>query len=293
MPSNSHFEIEKVGYPAIPNLEKSVIFRKKKMSKKERKKLEKLKIDSLHEYLADKFKGFTDHRDGNKSIPLSSALMSGYAMYSLKDPSLLSFNNDRAGRKKNLKTVYKVEKAPSDSGMRTILDEVEWKEFGGVFTGILGQVKSAGVLKSYEYYQGYKIGSLDGVHYYSSEKICCKQCIEIKKQNGKTEYRHSMLSAVLVHPDKKEVLPLLSEPIMKQDGEKKNDCGRNASKRLLPKLARALAGEKIIIVEDALGSNGPHIKLILSLGFSYVIGVKPDGNKYLFDLVAGINTCLT
>jgi hypothetical protein len=197
----------------------------------------------------------------------------------------LSFDEERASRKENLKTIYKISQAPGDSGLRQILDDVNWEEFDGIFNGILNQVKSAGILKSYEYYQDYNIVSIDGVHYYSSEEICCDQCLEIRKSNGKKDYRHSLLSSVLVHPEKKEVLPLLHEPIIKQDGELKNDCERNASKRLLPKLSKSLEGEKVIIVEDALGSNGPHIRLIKESGFNYVIGVKPDGNKYLFDLV--------
>jgi|GEM_PF-3280103 len=42
-----------------------------------------------------------------------------------------------------------------------------------------------------------------------------------------------MLGAVIVHPEKKPVIPLCPEPIVKTDGKTKNDCERNASKRLL------------------------------------------------------------
>ena len=40
------------------------------------------------------------------------------------------------------------------------------------------------------------------------------------------------LEVAIVHPDQKAVIPLMPEPIVKQDGEKKNDCERNAAKRL-------------------------------------------------------------
>lgn len=43
---------------------------------------------------------------------------------------------------------------------------------------------------------------------------------------------------------------------------------------------------KFIIVEDALSSNGPHVELIKSLDMSFILGVKPDGNKSLFDWVS-------
>ena len=42
-----------------------------------------------------------------------------------------------------------------------------------------------------------------------------------------------MLGAVIVHPDIKGVIPLMPEPIIKQDGESKNDCERNAGNDFL------------------------------------------------------------
>ena len=41
-----------------------------------------------------------------------------------------------------------------------------------------------------------------------------------------------MLGAVVVHPEQREVFPLAPEPIVKGDGATKNDCERNAAKRL-------------------------------------------------------------
>ena len=80
--------------------------------------------------------------------------------------------------------------------------------------------------------------SLDGTGYFSSKKIHCAQCAEKHHHDGTITYYHQMLGAVLVHPDHKEVFPLAPEPILKQDGAKKNDCERNAAKRLLEDLRR-------------------------------------------------------
>ena len=55
---------------------------------------------------------------------------------------------------------------------------------------------------------------------------------------------------------------------MKEDGNNKNDCERNASKRLLMHISEQYKHLKPIIIEDGLSSNGPHIKLLKSLGFS-------------------------
>lgn len=255
------------------------------MSTRQQKNLKSLEIDSLHDYLCRAFSKFSDTRRNNLSISISDALMSGYALFSLKDPSLLFFNNKRTEREGNMKSIYKVEKIPSDSGLRTILDEVDWDQYKTIYKALFRKIKQAGILKEYSYFRDYLICSIDGVHFFSSEHVCCDHCLEITKSNGKKEYRHCLLSAVLVHPDHKAVLPLVHEPIVKQDGKAKNDCERNSSKRLLPKIKAALGKEKLIIVEDALGSNGPHLRDIATVGFHYVIGVKPKGNKYLFGLV--------
>ena len=218
---------------------------------------------------------------------MRDCLLSGFAMFSLKDPSMLFFNNRRTQRASNLKSVYKIEKAPSDTGMRTILDFAKPSDFHRVYKGIVEQLRGAKFWKSYEYYQGHIIVALDGVHYFSSECIHCEQCLVYKKgsKNKVTEYRHYMLSGAVVHPDKQAVMAVIHEPIVRQDGTAKNDCERNAGKRLLPRLRKQFPEEKIIIVEDALASNGPHIEAIQGEKFRYVLGVKPDGNKYLFGLM--------
>ena len=80
-----------------------------------------------------------------------------------------------------------------------------------------------------------------------------------------------MLGAVLVHPDKREVFALAPEPIVKGDGAKKNDCERNAAKRLLSDVRREHPHLKRVVVEDGLASNGPHIKHLVRQGRAPVL----------------------
>ena len=60
--------------------------------------------------------------------------------------------------------------------------------------------------------------------------------LEKHHRNGSITYSHQLLGAALIHPDRREVIPLMPEPIVKQDGTEKNDCERNAAKRFLAKL---------------------------------------------------------
>lgn len=98
---------------------------------------------------------------------------------------------------------------------------------------------------------------------------------------GKKSYYHQILSAVLVHPDNKQVFPLAMEPITKQDGANKNDCERNAAVRLLKTLKSSHPHLKLVIVLDALYANGPLIKLLTELNFRYIITAK--NTEYLYD----------
>jgi len=104
------------------------------------------------------------------------------------------------------------------------------------------------------------------------------------------EYYHNMFCAAIVHPDKKLVLPLIPEPIMKTDGSTKNDCERNASKRLYADTRREHPHLKFIVVEDSLASNVPHLVDLKNLDMRYIVGAKPGDHKFLFNLVKEL-TC--
>ena len=96
---------------------------------------------------------------------------------------------------------------------------------------------------------------------------------------------HQLLSAIIAHPDKRTVLPLCPEPITREDGNKKNDCERNAAKRLLKKIKADHPKMKFIVVEDGLFGNGPHLELLLELGYQFIIVVKQDDHTALFESV--------
>lgn len=55
--------------------------------------------------------------------------------------------------------------------------------------------------------------------------------------NEGPEYYHQILGAVIVNPERNTVLPLDLEPI-NRDGSEKNECERNAGKRLITSIAK-------------------------------------------------------
>jgi hypothetical protein len=232
-----------------------------------RKVRKHLSADALYALLRTGFRGIPEHRQGTPIIPLTDALMSAFAMFSLKDPSLLAFDERRSDR--NLKALFGIGQIPSDTQMREILDPLDPEHLRPLFGDVFRQLQRGKALEPFEFYEGCYLLSLDGTGYFSSQKIHCPLCQVKEHQSGAVSYEHQMLAAVIVHPDLKEVIPLAPEPIRKQDGSTKNDCERNAARRLLEKIRREHPRLKLIVVEDGLSSNGPHVRDLIDYGVHF------------------------
>jgi hypothetical protein len=257
------------------------------MSSKRQKLKKATSFDGLFKKLSDQLEQLPDHRASNASYKLGDVLRSGFAMFSLKCSSLLAFEKRSREENKNLQNIYQIDRVPSDSQMRKILDQVDPMPLRKSFRSYFELLRQAKVVKDYEYFSGMTLVSIDGVEHFSSTQVHCEQCIQKRHRNGDLWYHHAMLAAVMVHPDQREVFPLDCEPIICQDGATKNDCERNAAKRLVQALAERYADTRLVLVEDALYSNAPHIRQISSHGWHYVLNVKPDSHKSLFAQVEG------
>jgi hypothetical protein len=245
-----------------------------------------LSADGLFELVRQGFQKIEDHRPMNVEIPLVDALMSGFAMFALKDPSLLAFDQRRA-KPENLRRIFGIEQIPSDTQMRTILDKVTPDKLRPLFKSVFAQLQRGKVLEKMVFMDRYYLVSLDGTGYFRSQQVHCDSCLERHNQkSGEITYSHQMLGAAIVHPEQKAVIPLAPEPIIRQDGERKNDCERNAAKRFFEKLRQDHPRLPLIIIEDALSANAPHIAELKRHHLRFILGVKPGDHKYLFDYVA-------
>ena len=236
------------------------------------------------------FEGVADAVPG-RGLNLADCLMSGLAVFSLKYPSLLRFERDARGlgdesdgtRRENLRTLFGIERAPSDVRLRERLDELDPRVLRRPYKRLFALAQRGGVLKDFEWLGGRHLLSVDGTGHFSSPTVHCENCCVKERRDGSREYYHQSLCAVLVHPERREVLPAVPpEPILKQDGATKNDCERNAAKRLLTDLRREHPHLPLVVLEDGQASNGPHVRLLKELDMRFVLGAKPGDHKALF-----------
>src|SRR5712671_5152025 len=248
---------------------------------KERKHLS---ADALFHVVRSGFATIPDPRGEDVDISLTDALMSAFAMFSLKAPSLLAFDKERS--EGNLHTIYGIQRVPCDTSMREILDPVSPKWLRPVFTSVFRQLQRGKALEALTFLDGHYLLALDGTEYFSSKTIHCASCLHRVHRNGSLTYAHQLLGAAIIHPDQRAVIPLMPEPIINRDGTDKNDCERNAAKRFVAKLRQDHPHLKLIVTEDSLSSNAPHIQVLQDHHVHYILGVKEGDHASLFAQVA-------
>ena len=223
-----------------------------------------------------------DDRASNAHYSLSDSLKSCFAIFSMKCPSLFVFSKRIKQQSKNISKVYQFTKTPSDNGLRKILDRLNPDNLKQGFRLLFKHLKHLGILQAYRFWDKHYVVSIDGVQHYESKSIHCESCLSRQHQNGTTSYFHALLAAVIVKPGARQVFPLETELIVKQDGTLKNDCELNAFNRLIKNIETHYSKESIVFVMDALYACHPVISSLSHSNWQYVINVKEKGNTHLF-----------
>jgi hypothetical protein len=240
-----------------------------------------LSADGLVSLVRAALEAIDIQRPPQSRFTVADAAMSAFAMFALKDPSLLAFDERRNER--NLESLYRIQRVPCDTQTRVILDEVPPSEFRSPFRAVFRELQRGKVLEQYVYLDNAYLLSLDGTGYFSSDVIHCDSCLEKKHADGRISYSHQMLGAVIVHPDHREVIPVCPEPIVQQDGHTKNDCERSAARRFLAGFRSEHPHLRVIVVEDGLSSNGPHIEDLVADKMHFILGAKEGDHAALFE----------
>ncbi len=263
----------------------------KKKSKKH------LSFGSLRHGLSTLFRQLPDHRQIAKTdYSLHDAMMSGFACMYFQDPSLLEFQKRlrEQEQKDNLQTLFDVKNIPENNQMRDIIDQVNSDLLRPVFKDYFSRLQRGNHLSQFQLFPGLYLCSLDGTQYFYSDKIHCSNCLTTNHRKGKVSYSHKVLQAAVMHPDMRQVIPLIPEEIRNTDGSVKQDCEIKAAKRLIPKIRKDHPQLGLIIVGDGLFSHQPFISAVLSERMHYILVAKPDDHTFMMEWIDAydeINSC--
>lgn len=245
-----------------------------------------LSFTSLRKMVSDKIRTWLDpRRQESVDHSVHDAVMSGLACMYFQEPSLLQFQRemDERNHQNNLRTLFGVQRIPSSNAMKEILDDKESRLFNPLFKQVVQRLQRGKQLSQFNLIPGWTVCSLDGTEYHSSKSIHCKQCLTKRYKDGTVTYQHFALQAALMHPDIKQVIPVMAEPIQNRDGTKKQDCETNAAKRLIPLLRRQFPRMGLIITGDDLFSRQPMIETVLENNFHFFFVAKPTSHQYMME----------
>ncbi len=248
-------------------------------------------LDRIISNLWNHYGAISDSRMGpNHQYQLADVVMTTLGSLFFQVPSMAEIQRRMQSETgtNNLKTLFKVGKIPAETQFREILGNADREEIQeGIHQCIL-YLERNGNWNRFRWKDGRYLVLIDATETHRSEKICCEHCLRFEHKDGRVDFAHRSLAAVLVHPDEKEVLPLMCEEIRNNDGTTKQDCEINAAKRLLPKLSKRYPHLEMVIVGDGLYSKAPMIELCNSLKLDYLFVAKPSDHTVLEEDISGL-----
>ena len=243
-----------------------------------------LSFTSLRRAASAVFRELPDkRRQKSVTYPMHDAMMSGLACMYFQEPSLLQFQRsmEEERHNNNLRTMFDVQSIPSDTQLGEIIDPIPGDWYRGISRQYVNRLQRSNQLQDFQLFPGKYLVAMDATQYFSSGAIHCKQCLTKKHRDGTTTYQHSALQTALMHPDKKQVIPMMAEDIRNGDGQAKQDCEINAAKRLIVKLRQSHPKMEMIAGGDDLFSHQPMI-----------IAVKEEKMNFIFVALPSSHTCM-
>ena len=247
-----------------------------------------LSFTALRKALSAHFNAIDDPRQQGKcEFSYHDVLMSAFSCMYFQEPSLTQFQKRMQEEQgmSNLQTLFDVKQIPKDSQLRDILDNIPSEAFAPIFKDYFGRLRRHKHLENFEVLPGKLMCVIDGTQYHSSNKVQCDCCLTKEHKKGETTYSHSVLQGAVMHPDQKQVIPLMPEAIQNTDGEKKQDCESKAAKRFIKALKKAYPRQGFIIGGDGLMSHQPLMETVIKHGMNCLFVAKPGDHKYLFEWI--------
>ena len=250
---------------------------------------EELKIDRLIQKIRTAAKGFPDPRTGrNTQYEMEDAAMGAFSVFFTQCTSFLEYQREMKRQKgrSNAESLFGMVDIPSDSQIRVLLDDTDPQYVKGIFREVFLGLEREKVLDQMRSHGNSLLVALDGTEYFSSQKIHCENCSQRLLRNGKINYYHSVLTAVVVQAGNEHVIPLEAEFITPQDGKEKQDCEIEAGKRWVSQFGDFYGKRNVTILGDDLFSRQPFVQALKDKNLHYILVCKPDSHPTLYEMVS-------
>jgi len=233
-----------------------------------------------------------DKRPGkNTRYGMEDAALSAFSVFFTQTPSFLAYQRMMEGSKgkSNAQSLFGVHQIPSDNHIRDLLDPVEPKQVFPVFEEILQVLEQQGALQSFRSFAGNLLMAMDGTEYFSSSQIHCPHCSTRQLKSGEMRYFHSVVTPVIVCPGQSQVIPLVPEFVVPQDGQDKQDCENAAAKRWLLQHGERYSALKVTVLGDDLYCHQPLCQQLLAQQFNFILVCRPESHPTLYEHLEGID----
>jgi len=243
-------------------------------------------FQTLCAFLSTSVESFPDIRQGqNTQYSMKDITLSAFAVFFCQSPSFLAYQRlmEQARGTNNGRTLFGIQKLPTDNQIRNLLDPVEPQLLWSVYQSTFKYLQQQEVVESFRSFANTLLIAVDGTGYFHSESIHCPKCTVAHHRDGRVTYSHSALMPAVVKPGSAQVLPLEPEFINPQDGHHSQDCESTAAKRWIHTLASRYSPLGVTLLGDALYATQNMIKLVLEEELDYIFVAKPKHHKYLYE----------
>lgn len=251
----------------------------------------KVRVSQFVKQLGEMAQTMPDNRAGrpNQVYELQDAVRGAFSVFCMQSESFLAHQRAllKQNGRSNLESVFQMRSVPSDNHIRSLLDGVPVEHFEAGYTWLWHRLAVANKLGSFQIMGRRLLVGVDGIQFFSSANIHC-ECCSRQETEEQVRYSHRCLTALVVHPEQHEVLPLAPEFLLPQDGTDKQDSELAASKRWLLRQGAWLREQGAVILGDDLFSHQPFCEAVLAEKLDFILVCKPSSHATLYSWVEGI-----
>ena len=224
----------------------------------------------------------------NQKYELEDAALSAFSVFFTQSQSFLDYQQrmQKLHNRNNAQSIFGIHQIPSTSQIGNLLDPIAPETLYPLLAGVGDKLYEQGCLKPFLSVGGTLLVAMDGTDSFSSEKISCPCCTQQTQKNGKTLYRHTLVTPVIVAPGLNRVVPLPPEFVRAQDGVEKQDCELAAAKRWLTQWGTHYAPRGITLLDDDLYCHQPFCEAVRAENMDFLFVCKPDSHALLYEWVA-------